>query len=107
MKNSDLTVVTTTHEDEAKARALAAAVVRERLAACAQVHQVRSVYWWDGEVRDAAEWRIDFKTRAGLFDRLAAFVAERHEYETPELIAVPVTAGSADYLGWVATETAD
>ncbi|MGW3178119.1 divalent-cation tolerance protein CutA [Kitasatospora sp. NPDC001119] len=98
-------VVTTTHESEEWARALASAVVRERLAACAQVYPVRSVYWWDGEVQDAEEWRIDLKTRAELLDRLGAFVAGRHSYETPELVAVPVAGGSPGYLDWVAAET--
>ncbi|MBO1413915.1 divalent-cation tolerance protein CutA [Streptomyces sp. FH025] len=100
-------VVTTTHESEEQARSLASAVVRERLAACAQVYPVRSVYWWDGEVQDAEEWRIDLKTRAELADRLAEFVAGRHSYETPEVIVVPVVSGSRDYLAWVAEETAD
>ncbi|MGA5817271.1 divalent-cation tolerance protein CutA [Kitasatospora sp. NPDC094028] len=99
-------VVTTTHESEERARELAAAVVRERLAACAQVYPVRSVYWWEGEVRDAEEWRIDLKTRAALVDGLGAFLAERHSYETPELVAVPVVAGGPGYLAWVAEETA-
>ncbi|MET9180572.1 divalent-cation tolerance protein CutA [Kitasatospora aureofaciens] len=99
-------VVTTTHESEEQARDLAAAVVRERLAACAQVYPVRSVYWWEGEVQDAEEWRIDLKTRAELADRLAGFVAARHPYDTPEVIAVPVVSGSPGYLRWVAGETA-
>ncbi|MEU6973308.1 divalent-cation tolerance protein CutA [Kitasatospora aureofaciens] len=99
-------VVTTTHESEEQARDLAAAVVRERLAACAQVYPVRSVYWWEGEVQDAEEWRIDLKTRAELADRLAGFVVARHPYETPEVIAVPVVSGSPGYLRWVAGETA-
>ncbi|MEV7021572.1 divalent-cation tolerance protein CutA [Kitasatospora sp. NPDC093558] len=98
-------VVTTTHETEDQARALASAAVRERLAACAQVYPVRSVYWWEGEVQDAEEWRIDLKTTAGLADRLGAFLAERHTYETPEVIAVPVVAGSPGYLAWVTAET--
>ncbi|MER6302645.1 divalent-cation tolerance protein CutA [Kitasatospora sp. NPDC001539] len=99
-------VVTTTHGSEEQARALAAAVVRERLAACAQVYPVRSVYWWEGEVQDAEEWRIDLKTRAELADRLTGFVAGRHSYETPEVVAVPVVSGSPGYLAWVAAETA-
>ncbi|MFD9062141.1 divalent-cation tolerance protein CutA [Kitasatospora purpeofusca] len=104
--DSELLVVTTTHDDEAKARALAADVVRARLAACAQVYRVQSVYWWDGEVQDAAEWRTDFKTRAELADALVGFIGERHDYDTPEVIAVPVVAGSAGYLEWVRAETA-
>ncbi|MFC5661795.1 divalent-cation tolerance protein CutA [Kitasatospora misakiensis] len=100
-------VVTTTHGEEAKARALAADVVRARLAACAQVYRIQSVYWWDGEVQDAAEWRIDFKTRAELASALEEFIGERHEYDTPEVVAVPVVAGSAAYLEWVRAETAE
>ncbi|WP_329497718.1 divalent-cation tolerance protein CutA [Kitasatospora herbaricolor] len=99
-------VVTTTHDSEDAARALAAAVVGERLAACAQLHPVTSVYRWEGEVRTEPEWRVDFKTRAELFDPLAAFVTAHHTYDTPELIAVPVLAGSPAYLDWVRTETA-
>ncbi|MEV4560503.1 divalent-cation tolerance protein CutA [Kitasatospora sp. NPDC049285] len=100
-------VVTTTHDAEDKARALAAAVVGERLAACAQVYPIRSVYRWEGEVQDAAEWRTDFKTRADLGDRLTAYIRAHHDYDTPEVIAVPVVAGSDAYLGWVAAETAE
>ncbi|MER6397755.1 divalent-cation tolerance protein CutA [Kitasatospora sp. NPDC001603] len=103
--NPDVVVVTTTHDDESKARALATAAVRERLAACAQLYPVRSVYRWDGEVRESAEWRVDLKTRAGLTARLTAFITEHHDYDTPEVVAVPVVSGSGDYLAWVAAET--
>ncbi|MET9398339.1 divalent-cation tolerance protein CutA [Kitasatospora sp. NPDC002965] len=105
--NRAFVVVTTTHDDEAKARTLAADVVRARLAACAQVYPIRSVYWWEGEVQEGAEWRIDFKTRAALAGPLARFVEEEHEYDTPEVVGVPVVTGSAAYLDWVNAETAD
>lgn len=105
MTNRDFIVVTTTHDAEDKARALAAAVVRERLAACAQVYPINSVYWWDGDVQAEPEWRIDFKTRADLADRLAAFIGEQHSYDTPEIIGVPVVTGSTAYLDWVNSET--
>lgn len=106
MTNRDFIVVTTTYDAEDKARALAAAVVRERLAACAQVWPVNSVYWWDGDVQTESEWRIDFKTRADLSDRLAAFIGEQHTYDTPEIIGVPVVTDSSAYLDWVNAETA-
>ncbi|MFI9787731.1 divalent-cation tolerance protein CutA [Kitasatospora sp. NPDC051984] len=99
-------VVTTTHEDEDTARALATTLVRERLAACAQVHAIRSVYWWDGELQDATEWRIDLKTRAPLAQQLIDRIGELHPYDTPEAIAVPITAGAPGYLAWLDTETA-
>ncbi|MEV7777774.1 divalent-cation tolerance protein CutA [Kitasatospora sp. NPDC088351] len=98
-------VVTTSTETEDQARALAAAVVRERLAACAQIHPIQSLYRWEGTVRESPEWRVDLKTRADLADRLTAFVAEHHDYDVPEIIVVPVVGGGPAYLGWVAAET--
>ncbi|MFG2822236.1 divalent-cation tolerance protein CutA [Kitasatospora sp. NPDC048365] len=106
MTEPDFLVLTTTHDDQAAARALAASLVRDRLAACAQVYPVESVYWWDGEVQNTTEWRIDLKTRADLADRLTARIAELHPYDTPEVVAVPVVAGSPAYLAWLTAETA-
>ncbi|GHH81915.1 divalent-cation tolerance protein CutA [Kitasatospora indigofera] len=106
MTTPEFIVVSTTHDAEDKAHALAAAVVGAGLAACAQVCAVGSVYRWEGRLRTDPEWRIDFKTRAALFERLAAFVTAEHTYDTPELIAVPVLAGSPAYLDWVRAETA-
>ncbi|MFC0602019.1 divalent-cation tolerance protein CutA [Streptomyces palmae] len=100
-------VVTTTHESEDKARALAAEAVNARLAACAQVYPIASVYRWQGKVEQASEWRVDFKTDVSLADDLTTFVIDRHDYETPEVIAVPITAGSAAYLDWVRSQTGE
>ncbi|MFF4815057.1 divalent-cation tolerance protein CutA [Kitasatospora sp. NPDC001309] len=100
-------VVTTTHDGSEQARALAKKVVEARLAACAQVYPIQSVYWWDGEVQDSAEWRIDFKTRADLAERLGAFIGEHHIYDTPEIVGVPLATGSAAYLDWVRAETSE
>ncbi|UQX03530.1 divalent-cation tolerance protein CutA [Streptomyces sp. RerS4] len=105
MTSRDFIVVTTTHASEEEARALATAVVRERLAACAQVYPISSVYRWEGEVRSESEWRVDFKTRADLFDRLAKSITDKHAYDTPEIVGVPLVTGSAKYLDWVNDET--
>ncbi|WP_116215620.1 divalent-cation tolerance protein CutA [Streptomyces olivoreticuli] len=98
-------LVTTTTDAEVKARTLAADVIGSRLAACAQIHPVSSVYRWEGRVEHAQEWRVDFKTRGDLVDELAARLGELHDYETPEIIAVPLLGGSADYLAWISAET--
>lgn len=98
-------VLTTTTDAEEKAQALATEVIEEQLAACAQVYPVSSVYRWQGEVVREQEWRIDFKTRGELVDRLTARIDELHDYDTPEIIAVPVTAGSPAYLEWVSAQT--
>ncbi|MEU8892257.1 divalent-cation tolerance protein CutA [Streptomyces sp. NPDC048442] len=98
-------VLTTTTDAEDKAYALAARAVEDQLAACAQVFPVSSVYRWQGAVERAQEWRIDFKTRGDLVAELARRIGELHDYDTPEIIAVPVTAGSPAYLEWVSAQT--
>ncbi len=86
---------------------LADAVVGRRFAACAQiVGPITSVYWWDGKVTRSQEWLVLFKTTAERFGDLAGCVREVHSYDVPEIIAVPVAIGTADYLGWIDRETA-
>ncbi|MQY02600.1 divalent-cation tolerance protein CutA [Actinomadura macrotermitis] len=99
--------VTTTTDSRSEAAALAKAAVSERLAACAQlVGPIASTYWWEGEIESAEEWMVLFKTTVARFDELASLITENHSYDTPEIIATPVVAGSLDYLTWI-SEQAD
>jgi len=101
-----LTVLTTTDTAE-KAQALAAGAVEARVAACAQVDgPVTSVYRWEGAVRTDQEWRVLYKTTVARYPDLEAHIRQAHDYDTPEIIATPVTHGSEAYLAWVAEETA-
>ena len=101
-----LTVLTTTDSADAAA-ALARSAVTARLAACAQVDgPVTSTYWWQGEVEAAQEWRVLYKTTAERYEALEAHIKENHSYDTPEVIVTEVPRGSAEYLAWVAEETA-
>jgi periplasmic divalent cation tolerance protein len=102
----DYLQVTTTTDSRREAAALAQAAVEARLAACAQlVGPIVSTYWWEDEVETAEEWMVLFKTTAARLEELATLVTDRHSYDTPEIIATPVTAGSADYLDWVSEQT--
>ncbi|MEU6035256.1 divalent-cation tolerance protein CutA [Actinomadura sp. NPDC047616] len=98
--------VTTTTDSRQEAADLAKSAVAERLAACAQlVGPIASTYWWEGEIETAEEWMVVFKTTDDRFDELATLITEGHSYDTPEIIATPVVAGSMDYLAWVAEQT--
>jgi periplasmic divalent cation tolerance protein len=98
--------VTTTTDSRQEAADLAKSAVAERLAACAQlVGPIASTYWWEGEIESAEEWIVVFKTTADRFDELASLITEGHSYDTPEIIATSVVAGSMDYLAWVAEQT--
>lgn len=98
--------VTTTVDDRGAAEFLADDAVRARKAACAQVEgPIRSTYWWKGKLETSAEWRVVFKTTAGNFLAFERYLRQRHPYDVPEIIAVPITAGNSDYLAWIAAET--
>lgn len=96
-------VVMVTCANRREAGRIARALVEERLAACVNIHQgaVVSVYRWKGKVERAREVLLTIKTTEGAFSRLERRVKASHTYETPEIIAVPVVAGSRDYLNWI------
>ena len=98
--------VTTTLGSRDEADRLAGALVRERLAACVQVvGPIRSTYWWQGAVETAEEWLCLIKTADARYAALEARIKELHSYDVPEIVAVPITAGAAAYLDWIAAET--
>lgn len=101
-----LTVLTTTDSEE-KAHSLAQGVVEARLAACVQISApVTSVYRWQNAIETTEEWQLLFKTTTERYDELEAHLRAAHDYEIPEIVAIPVVRGSDRYLAWVSAETA-
>ncbi|MDB5454090.1 MAG: divalent-cation tolerance protein CutA [Caulobacteraceae bacterium] len=100
-------VVSTTAGSAKEAEAIADVLLEQRLAACVQMIPIESRYAWQGEVARASEVLLLVKTQAPLFDKVAAAIRAVHSYETPEIIATTVSAGSADYLRWIADSTGD
>jgi len=81
---------------------LARMLVERRLAACVNiVAPVRSIYRWKGQVEEAAEWILIIKTTEQLFPQLRDELRQAHSYELPEIISVPISDGSPDYLAWL------
>ena len=94
--------VTTTLPDRAAADRLAALLVADRLAACAQVvGPVSSTYRWEGRVETGTEWYCHLKTTSARLPALIGRVRELHAYEVPEIVALPVVDGNPDYLRWI------
>jgi periplasmic divalent cation tolerance protein len=105
---TDYIQVITTVERREDAEAIARALVQERLAACVQiVGPVTSIYRWQGNIETALEFQCWAKTRHDFFDRVAAAIRRMHTYQVPEIIAVPISAGGADYLAWLDGEVSD
>jgi len=106
LMNSRHIVVYCSCPDAAVASAIATTLVRERLAACVnRTAALRSTYFWEGGVCDSAEVLLTIKTQASRYEALEARIRALHPHELPEIIAVPVVAGSAGYLDWVTRES--
>ena len=94
--------VLTTAGSEEEAEAIAAALLEQRLAACVQTAgPIVSRYRWQGRLERSEEWRCLAKTEAGLYEQAEAAIRAVHSYEEPEILAIPVLAGSAGYLAWI------
>ena len=99
-------IVMVTAPDRALARRLAKAALEAKLAACANiVPAVESHYWWEGKLEQSDELLLILKTRQALLPKLERTVREIHPYDTPEFVALPLTAGSRKYLAWLEDNT--
>jgi len=102
----DYIQVVTTASSAEEARRIATALVEERLAACVQIAgPIESIYRWQGKVETATEWQCRIKTRGQHYESVEATIQRLHSYETPEIVAVPIIAGSEAYLKWLSDET--
>ena len=98
--------VTTATGSLEEAALISRALVERRLAACVQVvGPVESRYWWEGDVRVAQEWLCLAKTTAARWAAVEGAIRELHSYDLPEIVAVPLAAGSEPYLRWIEQET--
>lgn len=96
-------VVLVTCGSAREAQRLARALVRRRLAACVNVatSPVKSIYWWKGKIESTSETMLLIKTTGGKFLALEKEIRRLHAYGTPEIIALPIVAGSKPYLDWL------
>ena len=104
---TDKIVVFSTCASEPEAEKLARSMVEQRLAACVTVvPRARSFYRWKGDLEAADECLLVIKSsRERLADLMAALEKE-HSYEVPEVLALPVIEGSANYLNWLQSSLA-
>lgn len=85
---------------------IAEEVVAERLAACVTLSAAsQSLYWWQGKITQNQEHTLLIKTKKTVYPKLEEKIRQVHPYELPEIIALPIFAGSKDYLNWIGEET--
>lgn len=105
---TDVIQVVTTTADEEDAQRIADALIEQRLAACVQVSgPIHSRYRWQGQIESSREWLCTVKTTLALYDRVEAAIRAIHSYDEPEILALPIIAGSDGYLAWLRVQVAD
>ena len=102
MPGDDAIVVFMTAANGEEATRLADLLVGAHLAACVQIlPAMESVYRWEGKIERQSEILLIAKTTTAKFAELEREVRALHSYETPEIVAVPMIAGSSPYLAWL------
>ncbi len=94
-----------TAKDEEEASRIGKALVSEKLAACVNLHPIKSIFRWQGEVSQEDEVVLLAKTRAELANEVISRVKELHSYEVPCAIVLPLEKGSPDFLEWISQST--
>jgi periplasmic divalent cation tolerance protein len=98
-------VVLLTAANEDEGAKLAKLLVEARLAACVSlVPQARSFFWWEGKIDEQRETVMIAKTQRHVLPQLIETVQKNHSYSVPEIIALPIIGGAANYLHWLAAE---
>jgi periplasmic divalent cation tolerance protein len=104
----DFALALVTAPDMKTARHLARTALRARLIACANlVPRVESHYRWQGKIERSDEVLLILKTTSGRLARLEKLILAEHPYDTPEFVTLPLRAGSAAYLDWLAASCAN
>ena len=94
-------VITTTDNME-EAEKISSALVEKKLSACVQIiGPITSTYWWEEKIETSQEYLLFIKTEEGLYREVEEAIKELHSYQVPEIVALPVIAGSEDYLKWI------
>jgi periplasmic divalent cation tolerance protein len=95
-------IIFVTCRSKKEADTIALSILKKRLASCANIIPgIDSRFWWNGKLDRSREFLIMVKTIAKNFRRVEREVKRIHSYEVPEIIAVPIAAGSKDYLKWI------
>ncbi len=98
----DFIIIFTTTDSKEDAKRIAKHLVEKRLAGCVQITgPIQSTYRWEDSIEISEEWLCSIKSKKGLFEDLESAIKEIHPYDVPEIVALPIVAGSDDYLTWL------
>lgn len=97
-------IILVTASSEQEAKVIAKSLVESQLAACVSLIPIQSIYTWQEKLHQEQEWQLLIKTELALFEMISAKIQQLHSYEVPEIVAIPLVAGSNSYLQWISAQ---
>ena len=97
--------VLTTTDKKNNVTKITNALLKKRLAACIHTIPINSGYWWKKKIVKGKEYLLIIKTKKSLYNKVEKEIIANHDYEIPEIIAVPILNGNKAYLNWLNSET--
>lgn len=98
-------MVITTAPDREEAEKLARGILENRLAACVQLSDISSFFFWDAAIQEDDEVSLFIKTTTKRYPALESYIRDYHPYDVPEIIQLPITTGLPEYLAWLDATT--
>ena len=99
-------IIQTTASNEEEAKKIAKALVEKKLIACwSIIPKVYSIYTWQNSLCEENESLMIMKSKTELYSQIEKEIKELHSYEVPEIISIPINAGSKEYLNWIEEQT--
>ena len=101
MSQAKYSIILTTTETPAQAEQIAKSLLEKKLAACIQVQTIKSYYIWENKSCNSDECLLLIKTASDKYAAIEKHLKSIHPYKLPEIIELPITAGSAEYFNWI------
>ena len=106
-QDSEIIFVCTTVDSIKEARSIAKLLVEEKLCACVQIDQIRSIYNWEDEITEELESRLTIKTVADNYEIIEARLLEVHPYDLPEIVSIPTIFCYGPFAKWIGDHCKD
>ena len=108
MDKNNFILVITTVSSETEAKKLGQALIENKLAACVNIlPSITSIFRWEGKISAETELIIIAKSHQKLFPMIKEMILSIHSYDVPEIISLPISSGSEEYLKWIEQELQD
>ena len=98
-------VVTTLCDKEEVAKSIVESLLEKRLVAGSQVSRVHSKYWWNNTIEECDEYKLDFRTKESLFNKIENEIKSIHDYEVAEISYYEINGASEEFLNWIDENT--